>query len=477
MASKKPAGSAAPAHGGAPPASSPLRESRFERLFEQLQTLIQENQAQNDPIGRVDHVTRLPNRVQFLDDFTGAAAFGAAPRTLILVTLADAKHFNELLRALGHAYSEDFVRAGAWRLRVLLGQETKLYHVSVLSFAFFTTDAAEGTPPPVVHEIVKAFRESIVCHDIPVDTRVGVGVTPLSNISVSPSELLRATLAAAQDSRRGYEGWAWYNRKNDEAHMRAFRILTDLPAAFASHDQLSLHFQPRVSLRDGACTSAEALIRWTHPGMGAIPPGEFVTLAETTALITPLTRWVMEHAVRAVADWQELRKGLRVSVNISPKNLEEPHFVDAALDLTRRYGVDPLLVELEFTEGTLASNPGLMLNQLGRLRQSGFEIALDDFGSGYSNMSYLGRIPAQHLKIDQSFIRPLESETKNQLLVRSIIDLAHALDYSVVAEGIETQGAYGLLAAWGCDEGQGYLMSRPLTRERFAEWLDAPRTF
>jgi EAL domain-containing protein (putative c-di-GMP-specific phosphodiesterase class I)/GGDEF domain-containing protein len=444
----------------------------FDRgLFESVRTLARVADEMGRQPARVDHVTGLPTRLRFLDDFAGEAAAGK--RSLVLVTLADARHFNELLRALGHAYSEDFIRAGAERLAAVLPRDTILYHVSVLSFAFFWTEPPSTAPMPLVREIVEAFRPSITCQDIPVDTRVGVGITRVGEDTASAGELLRATLAAAQDSRRGFDGWALYDRRSDEAQMRAFRILTDLPAAFAADDQLTLHYQPRIVLRDGSCAGAEALIRWTHPTLGPVSPGEFVTLAESTALITPLTQWVIRNGLQAAARWRRGRRDLRMSLNISPRNLEEPHFADFLLHETDRAGLDPSAIELEFTEGALAANPHLMLGQLSLLRDSGFDIAIDDFGSGYSNMSNLGRLPARVLKIDRSFVQTLHTEHRNQILVRSIIELAHALDYQVVAEGVETEEAYRMLAGWRCDEGQGYFMSRPLAEPAMMDWVDA----
>ena len=421
-------------------------------------------------IARVDHVTGLPTRTQFETDY--AAALEEGNRSLILLTLADARHFNELLRALGHAYSEDFIRAGADRLSGLLPQGTTLYHVSVLSFAFFCRDEAESAVPSPVERIVKAFRSSILCDNIPIDSRAGVGVSSLLREAV-PGELLRATLTAAQDSRKGFEGWARYDRKADEAHRRAFKILTDLPQALRSKHQLALHYQPRIAMQEGRCTGVEALIRWQHPELGTVPPGEFVSLAETTALITPLTRWVIHDALKTMSGWREKGYELGLSINVSPRNLEEPHFVEFLMAEMSRFDISPGMIELEFTEGALASNPHLMLDQLMRLKRQGLKIAIDDFGSGYSNMSTLGALPARILKIDQSFIRPLEQDRKKQLLVQSIISLAHTLDYSVVAEGIETRGAYRMLCDWDCDEGQGYLMSRPLPLAAFEQWFEA----
>lgn len=450
----------------------PDRPQGDARLLMHIQQLMQAGEAARLLVGRTDHVTLLPNRVRFLSDFP-AYMERAEPQALVLLTLADAKHFNDLLRALGHSYAEDFARAGATRLAQLLPEDTQIYHVSVLSFAFFVPDPGNARPPSVVGEIVSAFRRSIVCQHIPVDTRVGIGITRMTGRHRDPSEMLRSTLAAAQDSRRGHQGWSWYDAKTDEAHQRAFRILTDLPTALSSGDQFSLQYQPRVSMRTRSCMNAEALLRWTHPDLGPVSPGEFVPLAEATALITPLTQWVLDRALNTVADWQRTRPGMKISVNVSPKNLVEPDFVTLLSDMSERMGVDPSLVELEFTEGMLATDWQFMMQQMDRLRGCGFEIAIDDFGSGYSNMSYLGKIPARYLKIDQAFVRPLDQERNNQLLVRAIIEMAHALGYEVVAEGIETQQAFDLLASWNCDEGQGYLMSRPLANDQLAEWLAA----
>jgi len=320
-----------------------------------------------------------------------------------------------------------------------------------------------------VREIVAAFRPSLVCQNIPVDTRAGVGVGSLSR-DTAPGELLRATLAAAQDSRKGFAGWAVYDRLADEAHLRAFRLLADLPAALRGEGQLSLHYQPRISMHEGRCIGAEALIRWNHPEFGSVSPSEFVPLAESTALIAPLTRWVIQNGLRTAARWQRERCDLTLSLNVSPKNLEEPHFVEVLMAEMNRADVDPSAIELEFTEGALAANPQLMLDQLARLRRLGFRIAIDDFGRGYSNMSNLSTLPAAILKIDQSFIRPLEQDRKKQFIVRSIIALAHELHYGVVAEGIETRAAFGMLCGWDCDEGQGFFMSRPLPLGDFTDW-------
>lgn len=188
-------------------------------------------------IGRRDHVTRLPNRMQFLDDFPRLAA---EPATLAMVTLAEAQHYNRILRALGHAFAEGFVREGAATLGQLVPARTAIYHVSVLSFAFVAPTIAENDGAAFVDRIVTQFVKALRVEDIPIKTEVGVGLTALA-ASDDPSEILRAALTAAQDSRRNGKGWAWYDHRTDAAHRRAFQLLSDLPEAIASGQQLKLH--------------------------------------------------------------------------------------------------------------------------------------------------------------------------------------------------------------------------------------------
>lgn len=445
-------------------------ESDETRLRDNLARLALAHERAATQLERVDPITGLPTRARFMADFAGAIDDGS--RSLVLVTLADGRHFNELQRALGHSYSEDFIRAGADRLQALLQPDTTFYHVSLLTFAVFCRETVHvATPIELLGEIARAFRPSIICNNIPVDTRAGIGVAALTP-GASPGELLRATLAAAQDSRKGFAGWAIYDRGSDEAQLRAFRLLSDLPGALRCDGQIELHFQPRIAMQEGVCIGAEALIRWTHPEFGAVPPCEFVPLAESTALIGSLTRWVVTRALKVASRWQEGGRDLRLSINVSPRNLEEPHFLDFLAAEVNRFDVDPAMLELEFTEGTLASNTELMLDQLSRLRRLGFSIAIDDFGSGYSNMGMLGVLPAKTLKIDKSLLHGLGPDRRKQVLVRSIIQLAHDLDYEVVAEGIESRDAFRMLCGWDCDAGQGYFMSKPLPLADFDRWYD-----
>ena len=447
-------------------------------ILDELGLLLVADHDMRAALGQIDHVTLLPNRQRFVTDFANhGRRAGDRPRSLVLVTLAEAQHFNSILRALGHAFSDDFVRAGALQIKAVLPPGTILYHVSVLSVAFMI-DADETDPPAVVTELARAFSRPLTCQGLPIATRAGVGLYRVPRGPTSPAEALRAALGAAQDSRSQSRGWSAYNRRADEAHQRGFMLLTDLREALGREasgqsGQLSLHYQPRIAMHGGGLAGAETLIRWTHPTLGSISPAEFIPLAEATGLMQPLTDWILDTSLRQIAVWAGSGPPVKVSINISPSSLQEEHFVRGLLSRMHTHGVPPELVELEFTEGTLASTADPVVRQIDAIRSERISIAIDDFGTGYSNLDYLTRLPGQVLKIDQSFIRPLLAGSRHEILVRSMIELAHGLGYTVVGEGIETQACYDLLCGWGCDEGQGYHMSRPLPVPQFTAWAQA----
>ncbi len=426
-----------------------------------------------------DHVTKLPTRLDCLAHIAESGhrdASGATAKTLVLVTLAEAVHFNQILRALGQGFSEDFVRAGAERLTGVVPAGTRLFHVSVLSFAF-TVDAGSlkaaqtghGPEPMIATALRSAFDSPIVVDNIPIKPHAGIGLLSLDAPERDPSESLRAALTAAQDSRRLLQGWAWYDHKSDAAHQRAFRLLTDLAPAI-ERSELELYYQPRIDLASLRCSSAEALLRWRHPELGWISPGEFIPLAETTAIIEPLTRWVLTSAVGQLGAWN--RKGLdvKLSVNVSARNLALPGWADELLGLLSAERVHPRSLEIEVTESALLEGNQTVQEHVARVREHGIDVAIDDFGSGYSNLSYLTKLNAGVLKIDQSFLRGMNGKG-DRFLMEQIVSIGRGLGYRVVAEGVEDLDALQLVNDLGCHEAQGYHFAKPLERAAFEAWL------
>ena len=337
---------------------------------------------------RLDPITLLPNRRQYSAD---AMLWGAGKASLVLVTLSDAHTFSEILRVFGHARSEAFLRAGAERLRDILGPGTAVYHVNQLSFVFRLPGRTEPDAPQMVDRIVAGFREPIHCDDVPIDTRIGIGLKGLGTPAAIPARTCgrRSPPPRTAGPPQGLGLVRPAARRGAPPRLPP-ALRPEVGARHRGPAGAALPAEGRPRVR--SCDSAEALLRWTHPEFGPVSPGEFVALAETTALVTPMTRWVIDSATRQAAVWAAEGLDIPVAINVSPKNLEEPDFVEYLLFCCTMRHIDRARVELKVTEGIQAARGGLILDRLAALRKLGFSIAIDDFGSGYSNMSYLTRL-------------------------------------------------------------------------------------
>lgn len=404
------------------------------------------------PRQRFDPITGLSNRAGFVMNYR--------PRStdhIVVVTLCSSDQFDELLGAIGHEYAEDFVRIGARRLAEAIPEKVDMYHVGIVSFALL---APSGALPNLIRKFRKKFDEPILCGGVPISVDVAIGVADCPESDASTA--LHTGVAAARDCRDAGRVWARYDCEADAAHQRGFLLLTHLPAAIMADDQLHLHYQPKCDLLTGRTVGVEALLRWRHPVFGNIPPSDFVSSVEMTTHIHPLTEWVLRHAVAQAATWAAGGLLMDVAINISPRNLARRGFSTQFAKILNEFGISPARIELEFTEGVMSSNEPVILAELRALRATGVRIALDDFGTGFANFSYITRLPADIIKIDKSFIQKITISDRSAALVRSLINMAHELDYTVVAEGIESEAEYNMLRSWGCDEGQGYYMSGPV---------------
>jgi EAL domain-containing protein (putative c-di-GMP-specific phosphodiesterase class I) len=248
-------------------------------------------------------------------------------------------------------------------------------------------------------------------------------------------------------------------------------IEASLRRAVDQHE-FALHYQPKINLRTGAISGAEALLRWTHPGRGPIGPAEFIPVAEDCGLIVPIGPWVLREACRQTQAWAQAGHPLRsITVNISAMEFRALHFLEGVIAILNETGLDPRALELELTESVLMKHPGTSEVALKALRTAGVQLAIDDFGTGYSSLSYLTKFPVDALKIDQSFIRDITHAPTAATLVTAIIGMGHSLQLRVVAEGVERPKELAFLQAHQCDEAQGYYFGRPMPAESFATLL------
>jgi len=423
--------------------------------------------------GRIDPISELPNRTQFIDDLSDLARdhTPGQRRTVVLVDLIGVDQMNHVVRVMGQAAIDDMVKAAARNFRLLIGPHRKAYHVGGTQLAALAPD---GMDEIAYSALLTARAERLRKLGGPdaIGTTV-IGVAPFTLGDLPPTDVLRIAQGAAQDARTKGNLFQVHSNTLDCAFQRSFALLRDFEAALQNPSDFRLVYQPRVDLASGRCVGAEALMRWTHPTLGPISPGEFIPLIERMALATPTTAWVLETAVSQMARWREDGIELIVSVNISSANLHEPDFAAQVGQVLVRHNVPAQFLELEITETAVMNDAARALGQLKELAAAGIRLAIDDFGTGYSSLSYLQRLPVHVVKVDRSFMANLDCDPRQRSLVTMMISMAKHLGHRVVAEGVETQAVLDQLRSTDCDEVQGYFFARPLPADEFVGWIES----
>lgn len=423
-------------------------------------------------IGYVDTLTQLPNRTRYLEDldiWLTEREHGKRHLSAVAIDICGTAYFEHMQAAFGSSYADGFVQQTARSVIAALAP-APLYRIDQTIFAC----VLEADDDASLSSQLMALQAELSCvidyQGIPHAPQVVTGAVKLAT-QTSLDDTSRALRAALAHARSGRLAVAIHHPDLSASQRRAFEILASIPAALSDVGQLQLHYQPKVHTADGSCAGFEALLRWTHPRLGQINPTQFIALAEKTALIRAITAWVMHAALAQAEQWQAAGHRFTLSFNISALDLDNSQFADALAAALTRYRVDPALLEVEFTESAMAGDPQAVYRQLQRIRALGLQIAIDDFGSGYSNLAYLKQIPATTLKIDQSFIRPLVSGSSDATIIAAIIKLGHQFGHRIVAEGVETQEVYELLREWGCDEVQGYWIAKPMAAREVLGWV------
>jgi len=415
-----------------------------------------------------DALTGLPNRKALCDRIDAeieAAEAASKPLSLVRVSL---DHFRNIDNTLGRHNGDIVLIEIARRLSALTGAQM----VSRLGEADFAILAfgkdAEGARG-MVKSAGRILREPVVVDGLPIEAGPIFGIAVFPGHGENSELLLRHADIAVDCARRDIDGSALYTAEQDPYDPRRLLLMSELRLAIES-DQLRLEYQPKIDLQTKCMVGVEALVRWKHAELGDIRPDEFVAIAEESALIRSLTRWVLNAAFRQCRAWRLEGLEICVAVNISARNLGDPDLFDQIDSLLETWGISPEWVVLELTEGAVMAKPSASL-VLDRLSKRGLQISIDDFGTGYSSLAYLRKLPVSEVKIDRSFVIGLSSNQGDLTIVRTIIDLGHHLGLRVVAEGVEDARTWELLADAGCDLAQGYFMARPMTPADFSRWV------
>ncbi|SEQ13912.1 MULTISPECIES: sensor domain-containing phosphodiesterase [Pseudomonas] len=451
----------------------PALDKHQVKLLNQLAELVMARVETLRNLNFIGLPTGLFNRPRLERDVSSFFSDQDLPITLVAVDVIAPRILNDIVKALGYTFSERLMLLIRDRLQAVVPKDLALYRISPTRIAFMLADIETEAAETLYRHILESFEAPLVCDTIPIQTQIGLGILVLNKEKARSTDWIRSLVSAADDARENNAGWEMYSPRRDHAQQRAFRLLSALTIALQADDQLRLYFQPKIQLATSECTSVEALLRWRHPTLGDISPGEFIPLAEKTFLIRSVSLWVLKAAVKQAKAWQQQGLNLTVAINVSAADLDDEVFTDTLTALLREYDLPAQRLEVEFTEGALIRQTEVVQRQLERIHDLGIVIAIDDFGTGYSNWSYLRDIPASVVKLDQSFIRNTLRQEKDKRIVKAMIKLAKEMDYRVVAEGIETEEIYKLMRNWGCDEGQGYLMARPMPALALLEWLES----
>ncbi|MBL8270488.1 putative bifunctional diguanylate cyclase/phosphodiesterase [Steroidobacter sp.] len=417
-----------------------------------------------------DSLTELPNRALFNKLLAQAVQDATSGGRLVTVLVMNLDRFRIVNESLGYSVGDHLLREVGLRLQGLARTGDVAARLAGDEFALMIENMTPDEAIRTVQKILRAFERPIAYEDQPLDVSASIGVAHFPQHGGNADALLRNADIAMYVAKRNKSGYAIYDPQQTSNHERHLSLLSDIRGAI-ERDELRVFYQPRISLSSNAAAAVEALLRWQHPTRGMIPPSDFVPFAEQTGYIRLLTRWVLEESIKQFGRWRAKGIELRISVNVSARDLMGRELPDMVDSLLRKYAMPADMLCLEITESGFMEDPAHAQRMLERLHDLGVHLSIDDYGTGYSSLSYVSRLPVKELKIDRSFVKDMLSGETTLTIVRSTIELGHSLGLKVVAEGVEDEASYRHLASLGCDHAQGYYMSKPLPAADLEVWL------
>jgi diguanylate cyclase (GGDEF)-like protein len=449
-----------------------LREKR--RYKEQLEDLLQQRTAQVDWLAYYDTVTQLPNRALFEDRVTQAVSIAKATGQSLGVLFISLDQFKKVTDSLGHGPGDSLLREFAARLKSCISKSDTVARFGNDEFALLRTQI-NGTKDVIetigsLSQVLK-FAFDLPGHELYATTSVGVSLFPMDGEDCQ-TLLKNAGAALYKAKRSGGANYQFFTADMHELATRRLALETNLRRALQNEEFL-IQYQPRVSVDSLQITGVEALVRWQHPQLGLISPSEFIPLAEDTGLIVPIGEWVLREACEQNRRWQQQGFApVQMAVNISARQFHDQDLPQTVIRILDDSGLSPAHLELELTESSIMQNAEFADGVLNRWKNMGIKISIDDFGTGFSSLASLKRLPIDALKIDQSFVRDATTDTDDGAIVMAIITLGHNLRLKVVAEGVETEEQLRFLQLLRCDEIQGNFFSKPLPADAVVSLFD-----
>lgn len=438
--------------------------------FNHMLAGIASREKENLRLAFEDHLTGLPNRAMFHDRLTQALMIAKRTPQPGGVMLLDLDRFKYINDTLGHPVGDLVLKEVAKRLRSVLRESDSVARLGGDEFAVLLPSGDPEHTRTVAQKILHSLESPIVIEGQPIDVGTSIGIVYYPEHGEEPNSLLRRADIAMYAAKRAKGGFAIYDMRLEEDRQDHLTLLGELRRAI-DQNELVLYYQPKLNFSMNKVTGMEALIRWQHPTRGNVSPADFIPFAEQTGNIRMITRWVIDAAIAQCGAWQAAGHPLKISINISARDLLDKELVPFVAAKLAQYGVEPGLICAELTESALMEDPERARETLAQLHSLGLKLSMDDYGTGYSSLAYIKDLSLDELKIDRAFVSGMSRDAQSAAIVHSTIELGHRLGMIVVAEGVETDDELDALKQFGCDYAQGYHVCRPMAVADVVNWL------
>ncbi len=418
----------------------------------------------------IDPVTGLPNRLEFFNQLNECIMLADRQDRQLLLFSIDLDNFKDINEVYGNQVGDLLLGCVASRLQNLLQQHDLVSRTGGDEFTILITSCTELPASQIADRIQQAFESPFEVNKQQIAIKGSCGIAIYPEHADSADQLMQKAEQAMHAAKQNHSGCMEYNDHLNADNSRRVTLLASLKTAI-ENNELSLCYQPKIDLRTKTICSVEALLRWQQADLGFISPGEFIPLAERNRLINPITKWVIRTGMMKMLDWRERGIDIGMCINISTRDLDEPHLPDMVRETLDELDLAAESFTLEITESSIMRDPKQSLGIIRQLSELGLRISIDDFGTGYSSLAYLSKLNVNEIKIDRSFVMGMHERRQDATIVKATIDLAHNLDLCVTAEGIENQQVMQRLDTLGCDIGQGYYFSPPLVEKEMDDWL------
>lgn len=421
-----------------------------------------------------DALTGLPNREQLYANLGSAINSSNRNNHGFALMFLDLDHFKDINDTLGHDVGDRLLVEMSQRLLKACRSEDTVSRLGGDEFILLLPESDEQGAAQAANKLLAIVSRPFMIdlHEINVTGSIGIAIYPIDgeNIDQLSRHADAAMYRAKEDGRNAFR---FFTKQMQEHSARNLLLVNALSHAIV-REQLEVYFQPQIITRDRTVVGAEALLRWQHPELGAVSPGEFIRLAEDSGLILQIGEWVLRQAIRQAKRWQDQGFApLLMAVNLSAVQFHQPELPQLVARILKEEGLSPAYLELELTESVTMRDPLAAIDVIKKLHEQGIHMSIDDFGTGYSSLNYLKKFQVSRLKIDQSFIRDLCVDPEDMAIVSAIISMSHSLGFETIAEGVETRDQLRILDGLGCDEVQGYYFSRPVPAAQFEDFLKA----